>query len=56
MSAPPHDPGVDLDDDEGMLDAKDHQEAGAERPAPVKKNYQRTLNYLWREKLITQQQ
>ena len=31
--APPHDPGVDPDDDEGMLDVEDHQEASAERHA-----------------------
>ena len=35
MLAPPHDPGVDPDDDQDMLDAEDHQEAGAERPAPT---------------------
>ena len=35
MSPPPHDPGVDLDDDEGMPDAEDHQEASAERPTPT---------------------
>ena len=27
----PHDLGVDLDDDQGMPDAEDHQEAGARR-------------------------
>ena len=27
----PHDPGVDLDDDQGMVDAEDHQEASARR-------------------------
>ena len=35
MPAPPHDPGVDPDDDQGIPDAKDHQEAGAKRPAPA---------------------
>ena len=35
MPAPPHDPSVDRDDDQGMPDAKDHQEAGAKRPAPT---------------------
>ena len=35
MSAPPHDLGVDPDDDKGMPDAEDHQEAGLERPDPV---------------------
>ena len=30
----PNDPGVDLDDDQDMLDANDH-EAGAERLAPA---------------------
>ena len=29
MSAPPHDPGVDPNDDQGMPDVEDHQEAGA---------------------------
>ena len=34
MPPPPPDPGVDLDDDEVMPDAEDHQEAGADqRPA-----------------------
>ena len=31
MSAPPHDLGVDFDDDQGMPDAEDHQEADARR-------------------------
>ena len=35
MPAPPHDPGVDLDDDQGMPEVEDHQEASAERPAPT---------------------
>ena len=35
MPAPPHDPGVDPDDDQGMPDAEDHQETGAERHAPT---------------------
>ena len=36
MPAPPHDPGVDPDDDQGMQDAEDHQEAGADqRPTPA---------------------
>ena len=35
MPAPPLDPGVDLDDDQGMPDAEDHQEADAERLAAV---------------------
>ena len=34
MSAPPNDPGVDLDDDQDIPDADDH-EAGVERPAPA---------------------
>ena len=34
ISGPPHDPGVDPDDDQGMSDAEDHQEAGAEGPTP----------------------
>ena len=29
MSSPPLNPGVDPDDDQGMLDAEDHQEVGA---------------------------
>ena len=35
MLPPPHDPSVDPDDDEGMRDAEDHQEASAERPSPA---------------------
>ena len=35
MLAPPHDPGVDPDDDQSMPNANDHQEAGAERPTPA---------------------
>ena len=35
MPTPPHDPGVDLDDDQGMPDVEDHQEAGVERHAPA---------------------
>ena len=35
MPAPPHDPGVDPDDDQAMPDVENHQEAGAERPAPA---------------------
>ena len=36
MSGPPHDLGVDPDDDQCMADAEDHdQEAGAERHAPA---------------------
>ena len=35
MPKPPHDPSVDPNDDQGMPNAKDHQEAGAERPAPA---------------------
>ena len=36
MLPPPPDPGVDIDDDEGMPDAEDHQEVGADqRPAPA---------------------
>ena len=33
MPTLPHDPGVDPDDDQGMPDVEDHQEAGAKRPA-----------------------
>ena len=32
---PPHDPGMDPDDDQGMPDVEDHQEASAERHTPV---------------------
>ena len=32
---PPNDIGVDPDDDQGMPDAEDHQEVGAERHAPT---------------------
>ena len=36
MPPPPLDPGVDPDDDEGMPDSKDHQEAGVDqRHAPA---------------------
>ena len=35
MPAPPHDPCVDLDDDQDIPDAEDHQEVGAERPTPT---------------------
>ena len=35
MLAPPHDPCVDPDDDQGMPNVEDHQEASAERPDPV---------------------
>ena len=36
MPPPPPDLGVDPDDDEGMPDDKDHQEAGVDqRPAPI---------------------
>ena len=36
MSGPPHDPSVDPGDDEGMPNAKGHEEgAGAERHAPA---------------------
>ena len=35
MSAPPHDPSVDPDDDQGMLDVEDHQGVGVERHAPA---------------------
>ena len=34
MLTPPHDPGVDPDDDQDMLDVDDH-EAGVERTAPA---------------------
>ena len=32
MPAPPYDLSVDPDNDQGMPDAEDHQEADAERP------------------------
>ena len=35
MPAPAHDPGVDPDDDQGMPDVEDHQEADVERLAPA---------------------
>ena len=35
MPTPPHDPGVDPDDDQGMPDAEDHEEASVERHAPA---------------------
>ena len=35
MPTPPHDLGVDPDDDQGMPDVEDHQEAGVERHAPA---------------------
>ena len=35
MLAPPHDLGVDPDDDQGMPDAEDYQEASAKRHAPA---------------------
>ena len=35
MLAPPHDPDLDPNEDQGMPDAEDHHEAGAERPAPA---------------------
>ena len=35
MLAPPHDPGVDPNDDQDMSYVEDHQEADAERPAPA---------------------
>jgi len=37
MSGPPHDAGVDPDDDQNMADVEDHDqdEASAERHAPV---------------------
>ena len=34
MPAPPHDPGVDLDEDQDIPDVEDHQEAGVEVPSP----------------------
>ena len=33
VSAPPHDPCVYTDDDQGMPDAEDHQEVGVDRHA-----------------------
>ena len=37
MSGPPHDPGVDPDDDQDMVDVEDHDQddAGAERHPPA---------------------
>ena len=35
MPTPPHDPGVDPDDTQGMQDAEDNQDAGVERPTPT---------------------
>ena len=35
MPAPPHDPGVDPTDNQGMPHVEDHQEASVERLAPI---------------------
>ena len=35
MPPPPHDLGVDLDDNEGIPNAKDHQEVSADRTTPA---------------------
>ena len=44
MSTPPHDQGVDSGDNEGMPDAKDHQEADVERHAPAGATVHNRLN------------
>ena len=35
VPVPPHDPGADPNDDQGMLDVEDHHEGGVDKHSPT---------------------